>query len=57
MVIDPKGKFHDGTVKFIKKILDENYPELAIKYKAEEKPREKRREYLTLLNEYLINKK
>ncbi|MGZ4057209.1 MAG: hypothetical protein ACXVPM_20035 [Bacteroidia bacterium] len=57
MVIDQNGKFHDGTVKYIKKILEEHYPELATKYKAEEKAREKRKEYLTLLNEYLINKK
>jgi hypothetical protein len=57
MVIDQNGKFHDGTVKYIKKILEENSPELSKKYEAEESPKEKRKEYLNTLNEFLITKK
>ena len=56
VVVDEKGNYNEASPHYIKKVLKEKYPELLIKYEAEESPREKRKEYLIKLNEYLKNK-
>jgi hypothetical protein len=55
--LDEKGDFKSATVHNVKKILEEKYPELAVKYEAEENKRDKRTEYLIKLNNYLKTKK
>ncbi|MGZ6416770.1 MAG: hypothetical protein ACXVDW_21500, partial [Bacteroidia bacterium] len=56
MVIDQEGKFHDGTVKFVKKTLEEKAPELYKEYDASDDQKQKRKQYLDKLNELLLKK-
>ena len=57
MILDEKGKFMNATVNNVKKILMERNKDLADEYEGIEDKKDKRKEYLTKLNQSLKKKK